>query len=364
MQTLKIADSDIFVGEDMSVVEELKETLGACAICVLYDAGVERIAEAAISKLKDAYRIFRYEVLTARDARVKERPAPPEFVRHIVGVGTGSVAEECKRLAEELDVEWSMVLCAPTTDTIMCGKSPKNVFIARNVMLNCPPCCLAAGYGILFSEPLRNFEALFSSKVLSTGAAKDAIAEDAEDAVTLALKLLEISASRQQPDSAELTARLMHFIAKKAGRRPRLIGEYKFLASSLIAEFYSAYLSSPSIDCMPPAAMDDALDKLSYLGAKDIIRPKRVDFFDANAYFKISYILSEYRMDLLGKLDGLNSLGRQRFWRRLYPDAGYWLKSEVTICELMSAMTLAGAFSDSLLGLAFASGILARFGAG
>ena len=136
------------------------------------------------------------------------------------------------------------------------------------------------------------------------------------------------------------------------------------MASSLIAEFYSVYLSSPSIDCMPPAAMDDALAVLSYLGAKDIIRPKRVDFFDTNAYFKISYILSEYRMDLLEKLGGLNSLGRQRFWRRIYPDAGYWLKSEVTIDELLRAMTLAGAFSDSLLGLAFASGILAGTGAG
>ena len=364
MRILKIGESDVFAGDETSVVEELKETLGACAICVLYDAGVAGIADEVAAKLKDTYRIFRYEVLSARDKRVKERPAPPEFVRHIVGIGTGSVAEECKLLAEELDVEWSIFLSAPTTDTILCGKPPKNVFIARNVMINCPSCCLAAGYGILFSQPLSVFEEVFSNKVLSLKKAETCGKEDATDAVELALRLLEISALKQEADSAEITARLMHFIAIKAGKRPRLMGEYKFLASSLITEFYSAYLSSPSIDCMPPAAMDDALDKLSYLGAKDIIRPKRVDFFDVNAYFKISYILSEYRMDLLEKLDGINSLGRQRFWRRLYPDAGYWLKSEVTSSELMSAMTLAGAFSDSLLGLAFASGIFARFCAG
>ena len=63
MQILKIGQSDVYVGEDTSVAEELKETLGSCAICLLYDKGVASIADDVATKLKDVYKIFRYEVL-------------------------------------------------------------------------------------------------------------------------------------------------------------------------------------------------------------------------------------------------------------------------------------------------------------
>lgn len=360
MQNYRIGASEVTVDEGVQVVRAMFENLGECSMCVVFDEGVRSVAEQAIFELKSVYRIFEHCTNSSKG----EAGDPPEFVRHIFGVGTGSVAEECKRLSEKLNADWSLLMTAPTTDDILCGKSPKNVFIAKNVMLNCPFECLAAGYGILFSEPLRAFENMFCDKVLALGKAETAVIGEANDAVELALRLLEISAEKQGADSAELTARLMRSIAIKAGRKPRLTGEYKFLASSLIAEFYSAFLGAPSIDCMPPSSLDGALDMLSYLGAKEIIPPKRVDFFDANAYFRISYILSEYRMDLLDKLGGLDSRKKQRFWRRLYPDAGYWLKSEVTADELLRAMTLAGAFSDSLLGFAFASGLTARLCAG
>lgn len=361
---MTIGGANVFIEDDVTVVRQLFETQGQGAVCVLYDAGLKDEADRVTAELKKVYRVFCYPVASARDGEQYQKASPPEYVRHIIGVGTGSAAQACKRLARDMDVEWSLLFTAPTTDEILCGKSPKNVFISQNMMMNCPFECLAAGYGILFSESLRAFEALFKDKVLALGKQDVAPVSEAKDAVELAIKLLEISSRKQGMDSAELIARLMFFIAKKAGKRPRLVGEYKFLASSLLGEFYSAYLGSPSIDCMPPSCLDGALDVLEYLGAKDIILPKKVDFFDTNAYFRISYILSEYRMDLLDRLGGLDPHTRQRFWRRLYPDAGYWLKSEVTSDELMHAMSLAGAFSDSLLGFAFASGMTERFGAG
>ena len=90
---------------------------------------------------------------------------------------------------------------------------------------------------------------------------------------------------------------------------------------------------------------------------------KCVDFFDINGYFRISYILGEYRLDLLEKLAGADVHSMQRFWRRLYLDAGYWLKSEICASEVIECMRLAGATSDSLAGYAFASGILDRIAA-
>ena len=67
-------------------------------------------------------------------------------------------------------------------------------------------------------------------------------------------------------------------------------------------------------------------------------------------------------MDLLEKLSGIDLHGMQRFWRRLYPDAGYWLKSEISAKEMLHTLALAGAQSDNLLGYAYASGILKKIG--
>ena len=128
----------------------------------------------------------------------------------------------------------------------------------------------------------------------------------------------------------------------------------------MITSFYSAYLGAPSIDVMPPACREIAADALSDLGIEDK-RCKSVDFFDLNGYFKISYILSEYRTDLLDKLGSADFHTSQRFWRRLYPDAGYWLKGEITCKDLSDCLALAGERSENLLGFAYASGVLSGY---
>ncbi len=360
MSEISIGKTAVHIGEDVGVVHALFDEIEQGAVCVLHEEEFSSEAEEVCAQLKRVYRIFRAseEDISGGEARV------PEHIRHIVGVGTAPAAEACKRLARQMGIGWSLYFAAPSTDDVMCDYPPNNVFIDKNVLLNCPFRHLAAGYGILFSQRLASFERFFSKRVLAIDSGEEAEYEGADDAVQLALKLLEISSLKRGMDSAELMARLLKAIAAKSGRKARLIGEYKFLSSCLISTFYGAFLGAPSIDCMPPACLDDALDVLSYLGIKEDIPAKKVDFFDANAYFRISYILSEYRMDLLERLEGQKQRSCQRFWRRLYPDAGYWLKSEVTRADMLGAMSLAGAFSDSLLGYAFASGITARFRAG
>lgn len=152
-------------------------------------------------------------------------------------------------------------------------------------------------------------------------------------------------------------AEVMSALALSKGKTPRLTGEYRFLASAVLTSFYSAYLSSPSIDCAPPACVFDSVDKLQSLGI-EVDRGEVVDFFDINGYFRIGYILGEYRLDLLEKLASIDLHGMQRFWRRLYIDAGYWLKSEITASEVLECMRLASVESRSLAGYAFASGML------
>ena len=57
---------------------------------------------------------------------------------------------------------------------------------------------------------------------------------------------------------------------------------------------------------------------------------------------------------MLEKLASIDLHGMQRFWRRLYIDAGYWLKSEITASEVLECMRLASVESRSLAGYAFA----------
>ncbi|MCI5820043.1 MAG: hypothetical protein MRZ86_05615, partial [Acidaminococcus sp.] len=85
---------------------------------------------------------------------------------------------------------------------------------------------------------------------------------------------------------------------------------------------------------------------------------KRIDFLTVNSYFRIKYILEEYRLDLLSCLEEIDYSTSQRRWRRIYDDAGFWLKENFSSKELLSIMALAGETSKGLLGYAKATGAL------
>jgi len=355
-----VGQTEVIVGDDLQIVPILNHRFAEGAVCLIYDRNLTEIAERIIKDLKSGgYRVFVQAVSSRRSGGNERASGVPEYVRHVFAVGAGTAASAAKQKAKQLDVDWTMYLTAPTTDTILCDYAPKTVLIDRNVMLNCPFECVASGYGILFSQPLAAFESFFANKILACESGFDARQVKAGDVCELAVALLEISL-RKRDDSAQIMSEILYSRAVKRGKRPRLIGEYKFLASAMIMSFYSSYLGAPSIDTMPPACREVAADELKR-GEYESKERKSVDFFDANSYFKISYILSEYRTDLLDKLGSIDLHTSQRFWRRLYPDAGYWLKSEVNCKELESCLTLAGSQSENLLGFAYASGILSAF---
>ena len=209
----------------------------------------------------------------------------------------------------------------------------------------------------MLSQKFAEFERAFQKTVLGEKVKQFAVETSSCSLSELAYRLIEISSRKQGKDTAERMAEVMSALALSKGKTPRLTGEYRFLASAVLTSFYSAYLSSPSIDCAPPACVFDSVDKLQSLGI-EVDRGEVVDFFDINGYFRIGYILGEYRLDLLEKLASIDLHGMQRFWRRLYIDAGYWLKSEITASEVLECMRLASVESRSLAGYAFASGML------
>lgn len=358
--TRTLAGAEIVVGKNVLDVipSKIADVSKEGAIVVVYDKNVKDVANKVAENLR---RLKRRIFLCLLDKMKEQEADLPDFIRYIVAVGCGYVCQRSDDLARHRNVPWSVVLTAPTTDTILRGKSPKHVFIDENVMINCPKRCIAAGYGIVYSLRLGQFESVFSNTVLATEKEARVPFEIRGDVtpVSLAVLLLEISELSFDGDSADCVAWILWHKAKAQGKTPLLFGEYKFLASCYLLRLYSHLLSSPSIDVALPPVKVQTREKLCELGCNNIVNiNKNIDFFDINSYFKISYILQEYRTDLLEKLGSLNAQKCERVWRRIYDDAGYFLKSAITAKDLKEAVFLAGSVSDNLLGYAYASGIL------
>lgn len=359
-----VQSTRVFKGANLvsEVVPRLRADIQEGSLFFVYEDDVKPLADELIQSLKKGgYRLTIASVSECENCR--EKSIAPDFVRHVFAVGAEPASEMAKRIATTLDIGWSLFLTSPESDDIFVAKPPNQVFIDKNVLIKCRCEQIAAGYGILLAKKLTAFEDVFAQKVLSKGSAEsvDIDVEKITDASDLAECVLIFSSNKKTQDSAERMAKIMRALALKKGRKPRLDGEYRFLASAAILSFYSLYLGSPGIDGAPPCDREGDMDKLSELKVESIPL-KCVDFFDINGYFRIEYILSEYRMDFLEKLAGIDLHGMQRFWRRLYDDAGYWLKGEITASETLSCMALAGAVSDNLLGYAHASGFMSKFG--
>lgn len=357
-------ETRVYRGDDLfrEIVPRLRAEFQEGALFFLYEDGQKDIADKLIAELKKGG----YRLCISCQSEFDDEGASetvPDYARYVFALGATKTAVVAKDVADKLNVGWSLYMTAPDGDDFMCKNAPNQVFIDENVLIKCSCEQIAAGYGILLSKKFSAFEDAFSEKVLSKKRAfgNDFDIEKVKTAGDLAESLLTFSSKKKTADSAERMAKIMRALALKKGRKPRLDGEYRFLASAAISSFYSAFLGAPSIDGAPPAEREIAFDKLSALKVESIT-PKCVDFFDINGYFRIDYILSEYRMDLLEKLAGIDVHGMQRFWRRLYDDAGYWLKSEISASETLSCMALAGAVSDNLLGYAYASGFMKKFG--
>lgn len=353
-----IGDTSVIVTDDAAgcVPNELSTVFADGALFIVFDKKLNKLADSVANQLKRAgYRVSM--------APCSQNAEAQEFVRFVLAIGAGTAAKEAKRIATEMGIDWSVLLTAPSTDTIMCDFAPKQVFIDTNIMLNCPIECIASGWGIVLSQPVSRFERYFAKKVLARGGEEFAC-EEADrnmDAVELAIRLLEISADKRGEDGADTLARIVYAQAKSQGKKPRLLGEYKFLSAALLSVFYSSFLGAPSIDAMPPSCRQSVLKSLEDLGVDLPKTSKCIDFFAINSYFRISYILGEYRTDLLDKLSGIDMHTTQRFFRRLYPDAGYWLKGELSQRSLLRALSLAGELDGNLLGFAYASGFTEGF---
>lgn len=358
-----LLQTDVYIAKDLSVdfLPRLRTVFEEGALFVLYEKDCFALADTLMHELKKGgYRVFASACEGMSECR--DIANLPEFVRYVLCVGKDLSISLAKQVASTFQIGWSLYVTAPLSDDVLCCNAPKQVFISENELVKCQNEQIAAGYGILLSSRLRAFENVFASKVLGLDCVDIEPVECKQiNLCELEWQLLKLSSIKVGTDSAECMANVMRALAIRKGKKPRYGGEYRFLASCLLCSLYAHFLGAPSIDCVLPPCESDDEDLLKSL---DIIienKGKCIDFFDVSSYFRISYILSEYRLDLLDKLASADMHGVERFWRRLYPDAGYWLKGEISASEVLYCARLAGVLSNGLLAFAYAGGTMNNF---
>ena len=368
-----IGGAKVFAGEDIvpSIPATAAEIVENGRVLLLCDRGTARIASDVAAEMKGGgFRVSAHDI--------DEDFVPEEQCRLVLGVGAGRVAEKCKSTARELGAECALLLTAPTSEKILSGGGINQVYLDKKVLSSCPRRCYAAGLGILLARPVIEFDRIFDNKVCSAGTTEveaTSVVRD-PDPTALAVELLTLGAKDDaflrseegkrspRPAPCDAVAEVLSRIALQKGKNPRLRGEYMFVTACALKRFYTLFLSSPSIDTLLPADNDAVLSRLVALTGRERAGLLQMfDFSDVNSYFRISYIVGEYRLDFIDRLSAIDLAAAERKWRRTYDDAGFFLRGAVTAREVTEAMSLAGAVSGGLLHYAATTGFLDRVAA-
>ena len=350
----KVGETEVYTGRALreSLGEYLDALAGGGRVLVTWDGEGGNEAK----RTTEALRGFGLRVTEKPDADVCEAE---ENCLVVLGVGGERAASAAKRAAADRGADCVLMPVIPCEDGLLAGGRVTAVCLDAEVLEGAPRDSLAAAAGILFALPLRRFEDIYAEKVLAEPHAEERVSAPSEgDGIAdTAVKVMRAGASGRRY-AADVTAEMLRLIALSKGKKPRRKGEYVFVAACALAAFYKAYLSSPAADTLIPADHCRALDELVRLnGGEEGNIIQAFDIFDVSGYFRINYILGEYRLDLIAELAGAELGTSARRWRRMYDDAGFWMKSAFTSGDMIRAMALAGETAGGLLGFASATGV-------
>ena len=157
--------------------------------------------------------------------------------------------------------------------------------------------------------------------------------------------------------SADAVARVM---TEKFGRT---FCENSFLAAYMILNVFRLYLESDATDTLIPEDIVltlKTLEKMRVVNYNNYMSDLSVT--TATDYLKQTFILSEYRREMYERLNGMDLPAVAKFWRRLYDDAGFWLKRYASSDELFKVMALATELTEGgLLKYVKRTGFFERF---
>lgn len=357
-------------GNLSQIADYLSEIFDKGNVAVICDENSFSTAERACRYLGDGGYFVRQIVAGKFEFGL---PDTDECVRYYVGVGNTDVADVTKLLAKRAGVGFSLVPTAPDSERYVEGgvyymhefigtELPDMLLIDSEIIEKAPCEATAAGYGRVFSQLVTIFDR-------DVGKLMFAKSYDEEALQTLSESIREFESEKT---GDEFRSCLMHTLIKIGLAREKLnvryegtdevarvmakvtgksFGEASFISAYMILNVYRCYLADENVDTLIP---EDIVFTIKTLEKMKVVNYNKymseIEVTRVDDYLKQTFILNEYRREMFEKLDGLDLAGFARFWRRLYDDAGYWLKRFSSGKELLKILSLASELgSDGLL---------------
>lgn len=388
-----VATKDIAVGAGaLDTLPKMLETLIAplIKVYIVTDKTCFNLAGQAVERLLNS-RGFKTERYIYEDGYTENVQNAdklldlPEDAKAFVAVGGGRIFDMVKYEAVKLKLPVFGVMTSLSSDaylapfSMLYNKGFKEIYVTKaplalvadiNIMAGGGEALTAAGYGLILSKKLAVMDWRFSHRV--TGEkycpyiAEQALAAVAETEKlsegllqneraaigALTENLLRLSLMTQLLKSSRLSnggeTHLCHAVEGilAASERPeRLYGENLFLSAIFLAKVYCAFLRDDMTDFVPPPDLNMRAEKMAEIfHAEEGAALKRIrPYMAAEAYAVTGHKFKEYRPDFFSeaqKAEAGLSAGLKIF-KRLYSDAGFWMKSYLTEQDYRQALGIA-----------------------
>lgn len=347
-------------------------------IAVITAKSVECFADIAIKSLiRGGY--FVRKVVTddcdTVEAAAEEVLRLDECVRFLVGVGAGKIADVARYSASKREIGYALIPTAPSTESYICDyvahtgngcclkcDFPEMIIIDEELMEKAPSALVAAGYGRVIAQLVGIFDLEFSKVVDAADFNEDILQDLAENIhrfelakseplfkIRLMQLLMKIAKAKAAMDIKNTAVDSFAYVLAE-NTKGHTEGETSFIAGYVLLNLYRMFLSARAVDTLLPSDTVKTLKLLEKMRAINYNKYVSMICQDSvNAYLKRGFILNEYREELYSRLDGLDMSGLTRFWRRLYDDAGFWLKDFIGNASLMRYLSLAAELSENCL---------------
>lgn len=361
------------------VATHIKEVFLSGNIAVCSAKSVENIAEIVQKSLyKNGYTVRSVCIESDMDFEIDKAEQIlkiPECVRFLVGVGSGSIADIVRYTAHKYGIGYALIATAPSTDSYLASQvygldngkkikceNPDMLIIDDDIIENSPAQLVASGYGRVVAQIVNIFDIQYNKYIASYYPCDEVIGElsreihqfecDKEKSgfkKRLMALLVKISCANEYLNNGysavDCFARLL-----TQSTDGRTEGENSMLAGYIILNLYRCYLNSNATDTLLPP---DIIKSIKLLEKSKIINYnkfiKNFELTTVDNYLKQTFVLSEYRKDLYDLINGIDIGELARFWRRLYSDAGFWLRDYMTNYQLMRCLSLSSEMSEGSL---------------
>ncbi|MDR3293963.1 MAG: hypothetical protein LBT20_07685 [Clostridiales bacterium] len=336
------------------VVEQIASVVAGGNITVAYDGNVpyqyvnlliRRLARAGFILTERKYEGGYTEALA-------DFLAPIEAIRLIVALGGGEFACLAAVAAQKKGIK---AIYFPTTAYVpdreymwfYCGgRAVKESCRAFDLVLTDETLteaangrAKAAAVGFFLTDALGRFDRLVS-ELLTSGALNDKKYRYAVNC----LDSIGVKGEKQPPSSggeygsALLSAELYRFRFPKLG-----LGEGAFLFAYTLIKLYKRFLERDFCDLAPPKDYGRFVEIMTKKYGGDAVRLLRdTECRGTDEYLLRRHVIGEYRAELYALLKLLDAElpSLLKRFKRMYPDAGYFLKEEIKGKELLECTAL------------------------